>query len=233
MNQPYDSHTHLNQHEHLPHYTHVVSSNNNDWEQITQLLSGPCPYFGSIGIHPWNVLLNMESVLSKLEMLLIRYPRCNIGEIGLDYSRDVPRNVQLDIFEKQLYLAKRLDRVVTIHSVQAWGDTIEVIKSVGIKNINIIFHGFRGSIEVAKQLKDHRIYFSLGEKQLLYLGRKQMAAIQELSLNQLLVESDGVGHAENCVKLLERIRGWHSEDIVESVNNTHLELFGHGNITLV
>jgi TatD DNase family protein len=52
------------------------------------------------------------------------------GEIGLDYHYDnSPRDVQQDVFTRQLRHAVRLGKSITVHTREADGDTERILKA--------------------------------------------------------------------------------------------------------
>ena len=51
------------------------------------------------------------------------------GEIGLDYHYDFsPREIQREVFIEQLKLARELDLPITIHTREAWDDTMSILR---------------------------------------------------------------------------------------------------------
>ena len=53
------------------------------------------------------------------------------GEIGLDYHYDLsPRDVQRDVFSRQLKHAVRLGKPLTIHTREAEEDTERILKEI-------------------------------------------------------------------------------------------------------
>ena len=66
-----------------------------------------------------------------------------IGEIGLDYHYDhSPREVQQEVFRKQLAYAKEVDLPVVIHSREAEKDTLDILRQSGVNKG--VFHCFSG-----------------------------------------------------------------------------------------
>lgn len=66
-----------------------------------------------------------------------------IGEIGLDFQLGSEyRKEQIEVFEKALHLAKKLDRPVIIHSRKAELECIEILEKFEMKKV--IMHCFSG-----------------------------------------------------------------------------------------
>lgn len=103
----------------------------------------------TIGIHPDEIKTFKNNTISYLEQLILNNKKIiGIGEIGLDYFHNKNnKNEQIDLFRKQLDLAKKLNMPVVIHSRDATEDTINILKEYKLK---ITIHCFTGSIETAK-----------------------------------------------------------------------------------
>ena len=85
--------------------------------------------YASVGVHPHDAAKVEERHYSKIEQLA-RHPKVlAIGETGLDFYYDnSPRDVQREVFRRQLELAKALDLPVIIHTRDADAETEEILK---------------------------------------------------------------------------------------------------------
>ena len=106
-------------------------------------------YF-TAGVHPEYAAVceDFESWLVPL----LSHPKCvGIGEIGLDYHYDEPpRDIQKEIFNRQLYLAVKYGKPVVIHDRDAHADSVDaVLAHSGVRGV---FHSFSGSAETANPL---------------------------------------------------------------------------------
>jgi TatD DNase family protein len=78
-----------------------------------------------------------------------------IGEIGLDYHYDfAPRDVQREVFAAQVALAVDLGRPVIVHTREAAGDTLAVLRDAGEGRVRGVMHCFTGSIDEARAALD-------------------------------------------------------------------------------
>jgi TatD DNase family protein len=85
--------------------------------------------YTSVGIHPHDAAKVEERHYSMLETLSKQDKVVAIGETGLDYYYDnSPRDVQREVFRRQLAAAKKLDLPVIIHTRNADADTEELLK---------------------------------------------------------------------------------------------------------
>lgn len=115
-------------------------------------------YFAA-GVHPHESdSLDREGV-KKLEGLLHEISVVAVGEIGLDFFRDLsPRKKQLEVFEMQLEIAERLEKPVIVHIRDAYEEAFGILRDyTGPKGV---IHAFSSDIETARRFLD--LGFSLG-----------------------------------------------------------------------
>jgi len=88
--------------------------------------------YAAVGVHPHDAKTVTPDVLAELRALA-RHPKVvAVGEIGLDYYRDLsPRPVQRRAFADQLALAAELRLPVVIHSREAHDDVLAVLREWG------------------------------------------------------------------------------------------------------
>jgi len=117
----------------------------------------------STGIHPWHIDIDkLDEHLAIIEIRL-QDPNClALGECGLDKRIEIPLEIQADVFEKQLLLAKKYKKPVILHLVAAFQELVEV-KNRLQPGVPMIVHGFSKNTQVAKQLLDNGFYLSFGK----------------------------------------------------------------------
>lgn len=147
--------------------------------------------YASVGIHPSDALLydDVDFVMSELEKMLKHPKVVALGEIGLDYHwDDVPRDVQMIYFRKQMELASKLDVPVIIHDREAHGDCMEVIKD--FPNVRGIFHSFSGSPEMATELVKMGWYISFSGPVTYKNAKQPKEACKVVPSDRILIETD-------------------------------------------
>lgn len=147
--------------------------------------------YASCGIHPCECKSENEvdSIIDELENLLLDKKAIAIGEIGLDYHwDDVPRDIQLLYFERQMALAEKLDLPVIIHDREAHGDCLDVIKR--FPNVKGVFHSFSGSAEMASELVKLGWYISFSGTVTFKNARVPKEACKVVPEDRLLIETD-------------------------------------------
>ncbi len=85
--------------------------------------------YAAVGVHPHDAKTVTPEVLAELRTLA-RHPKVvAVGEIGLDYYRDLsPRAVQRRVFADQLALAAELALPIVIHSREAHDDVLAALR---------------------------------------------------------------------------------------------------------
>lgn len=110
--------------------------------------------YTTVGIHPHNATTLNEKTLESLRELSSNPKIVAIGEIGLDYYRNLsPKEIQKQAFETQLALAQELKLPVLIHDREAHNDILEMLSRFKGK-IKGVMHCFSGSKEMAQQCID-------------------------------------------------------------------------------
>ncbi|MCK9906416.1 TatD family hydrolase, partial [Frankia sp. Cpl3] len=83
--------------------------------------------------------------------------------MGLDYYWDTsPRDVQAEVFRKQIRLARKLQMPIIIHNRDAHQDIIAILREENAAEVGGIMHCFSGSWETAKMALDMNFYISFG-----------------------------------------------------------------------
>lgn len=147
------------------------------------------PYY-SVGIHPWYIEENLvESDLQIIESKLHENKCLAVGECGLDKRIEIPMELQMKIFERQLQLAQKHQKPVVIHCVAAFQELIETQNKLDI-SVPMIVHGFSKNEQVAKQLLDNGFYLSFGK----YLLRNPEleSVFQSVPNDRFFMETDTV-----------------------------------------
>lgn len=145
--------------------------------------------YGAVGIHPENIEDLQEDYLDELAKLYSENEKIvAIGEVGLDYYWDIPKEPQQKIFAEQLALVNDLDAPVVIHDREAHGDTLEFLKKYRPKNA--LLHCYSGSAEFLKEILRLDCCISLGGTVTFKNARHSVEVAQVVPLDRLLLETD-------------------------------------------
>ena len=134
---------------------------------------------------------DLEEAINEIERLAVSNKKIvSIGEIGLDYYYDFsPRDVQEDVFIKQMVLANKLNLPFIIHSRDASNDTYEMVKKYK-NNVDCVLHCYSQSKEMAKLYLDLGCYLSFAGP----VTFKKSTNLQEVAkytpLDRIFIETD-------------------------------------------
>lgn len=149
--------------------------------------------FASVGVHPHDAKLYDDAAEANLIELAKREKVVAWGEIGLDfYYHHSPREVQFDVFRRQIRTAKELDLPVIIHSRDADGETVEILTEEYKENLGSggVMHCFGGSPQMAKAMLDAGFYISFAGNVTFKKAENLREAAKVVPLEKLLIETD-------------------------------------------
>ena len=171
----------------------------------------------TVGIHPWHAA-NCD--LAEVEK---HAPSADaIGEIGLDYACDVPREVQTAVLRAQLTLAEQLEKPVVLHCVRAFEEVMKIVADYRLKAV--IFHGFIGSKEQAQRALAQGYFLSFGERT--FHSPKTIEALRITPLSQLFAESDeSPTPTEEIYSKIADLRGVSTEDLDAAAKSNFAKIF--------
>lgn len=146
-------------------------------------------FFAAVGIHPECAKDAPADYIEQLEALIGRNKVVAIGEIGLDYhfEDNAPREVQKELFEAQILLAKKHNLPIIVHDRDAHGDTMELLRRHRPKGV---IHCFSGSVEMAKEVVRLGMYIGLGGAVTFKNARVPVEVAAAVPEDRLLVETD-------------------------------------------
>jgi len=147
--------------------------------------------FSSCGIHPHDADTYDENVEKQLREIVKDPSTVAIGEIGLDYYYDnSPRDIQKDVYAKQIRLAGELGLPIIIHDRDAHKDCIDILKAEKTPEMTGVFHCYSGSAEMVKTIIAMGFYISFTGVITFKNARKTLESLAAVPLDRLLVETD-------------------------------------------
>ncbi|MGE8081868.1 TatD family hydrolase [Peribacillus loiseleuriae] len=147
--------------------------------------------YAAVGWHPVDAIDMTDEDLHWIEELAAHSKVVAIGEMGLDYHWDKsPKDIQKDVFRKQIKLAKKVKLPIIIHNREATADIIEILKEENAHEVGGIMHCFSGSPEIAKECVEMNFYISLGGPVTFKNAKKPKEVAAEIPLDRLLIETD-------------------------------------------
>lgn len=145
--------------------------------------------YAAVGLHPEEAGGLPEYWEEELALLLEEPEVVALGEIGLDYHYDdmAPKEVQRNLFERQLLLAKRKGLPVLVHDRDAHGDTLELLRRH--RPFGVV-HCFSGSVEMMREVVALGMYVGLGGAVTFKNARVPLEVARAVPLERLLLETD-------------------------------------------
>lgn len=148
--------------------------------------------FASVGVHPHDARLYDD----KAEKILVDLAKSEKviawGEIGLDFYYDhSPREVQCEIFVRQIRKAKELNLPIIIHSRDADNETVEILRrECDYPDFKGIMHCFGGTAEMAQDLMEIGFLISFAGNVTFKKAENLRDAARVVPLDKLLIETD-------------------------------------------
>lgn len=171
----------------------VISISNSPKEiPINKRLSNlqlACKFYYTSGCHPHHAKENPN--FSAIENALLTDSKCLcVGEIGLDFNRMFsPKDIQIEVFERQIQIAKRLGKSMYLHCRDAFSEFIECVDKY--KYYNGVVHCFTGDKHEANEFVKRG--FKLGITGWLLDKRRNVElikAVESVPIESLMIETD-------------------------------------------
>ena len=248
-----DSHCHLDSRQYGGRYTELLTSAQKagvntivnigadlpSSETSVKLASEIEMVYATVGIHPHDATTLDDAAMARLRELAAHKKVVAIGEIGLDYYRDLsPRAVQKKAFKRQLELAADLKMPVVIHTREAFLDTLDIVRDYHRAIPGGVFHCFPGNAEDALRVIDLGFVISVGGV-ITYKNSQMAITATNVPLEYIILETDApyltpVPHRGGLnepafVKLvyekLAQLRGMAVSEVEKTVDRTCRKLY--------
>jgi TatD DNase family protein len=202
----YDTHTHLNaevynekMEETLKdaktqgiRFMNVVGFDRETNKRANELAKLYPNLYASAGLHPVDAHLFGEEDWVLLENYLKEDVTIAVGECGLDYywHKDT-KEIQKEVFLKQIELSKAYQKPLIIHTRDAIQDTYEMLKEASRDGLlKGVMHSYSGSVEMAKRFLDLGLYISLAGPVTFKNAKEPKEVAKAVPLDRLLIETD-------------------------------------------
>lgn len=144
----------------------------------------------TLGIHPHDAKLYTDEVGDFILKNASRKEVVAVGEIGLDfYYENSDRSTQLDVFEKQMHLAEKLQMPIEIHTRDAEPETVEILKTFKGR-VKGLLHCFTGTQWLADQALDLGYNISISGVVTFKNAESLRNTVKTIPLDRLHVETD-------------------------------------------
>ncbi|MEE1326902.1 MAG: TatD family hydrolase [Streptococcus sp.] len=196
--------------------------------------------YATIGWHPTEAGSYNQEIEDMIVSNLSHPKVIGLGEIGLDYYwMEDPKEVQIEVFKRQIQLSKDHNLPFIVHTRDAMEDTYKVIKEVGVGPRGGIIHSFSGSLEMAERFIELGMMISFSGVVTFKKALDVQEAAQKLPLDKILVETDApylapvpkrgrenrTAYTRYVVDKIAELRGLTSEEVAKATFDNAKRLF--------
>jgi TatD DNase family protein len=148
-----------------------------------------CPV--SAGVHPHEAKLADDAVYLELRKWADAGRIVAVGEIGLDFHYDhSPRDVQREVFRRQIRLARDCGLPVIIHTREADDETAMILEEEKAGETGGVIHCFTGTAELADRALALGFYISFSGIVTFPRAQNIQEVAARMPLDRLLIETD-------------------------------------------
>jgi len=196
--------------------------------------------FAAVGVHPHDASLCDEAALEELSVLADDSRVVAIGEIGLDFYRDLsPRDAQYRAFSWQIALAHRKHLPLIIHSRDASEEVYRVLVSEA-QDLKVVLHCFSGTKEYAARCLEAGFWLGIGGPLTFKKNTELQAIVQVMPMERLLLETDAPylapdpyrgrrnepAHVRLVAQKTAELRGIALEEVARMTSQNASQIFG-------
>ena len=201
-----DAHIHLSDPEYAQHTDEVIADAKNSGvnalvsnatdlgTSVASLELGernPNLVYTALGIHPWNINVlkdnELEDTLKLIQDQAQKKTIVAIGEIGLDSKYEKTWEKQLEVFDKMLQMAEKVNLPVIVHSRGTTERIVDMLPSYKLKNV--LLHWFSYPLVALSKAVEHGYCITEGPPTIYSSGIREV--IEQVPLTNLLTETDG------------------------------------------
>jgi TatD DNase family protein len=199
----------------------------------------PGRVFAAVGTHPHDAATLDTAALETQRELARRPGVVAIGEIGLDYYRDLaPHETQRAALITQLELARALNLPVILHNRESHADLVGLLREHGA-GVRGVFHCFIGDQTMAREALDRGFWLSFAGP-VTYPRNTDLAEVAAWApLDRILLETESPylapqpvrgrrnepRYVEMTARRVAELRGMPFEDLVAATTRNAAELF--------
>ncbi|MBN2453604.1 MAG: YchF/TatD family DNA exonuclease [Candidatus Omnitrophica bacterium] len=147
--------------------------------------------YAAVGVHPHDAETVTDGVIAELKALAKGKKVVAIGEVGLDYYRNLsPREAQVSAFRKFMHLARDLSLPLILHVREAEDDALKILREESSGGVRGVMHCFSGSADFMKECLDLGLYVSFTANITFKKADSLRLVAREAVPERLLLETD-------------------------------------------
>lgn len=170
----------------------VPSTEPTNIDSVINLANQNKNIFCAVGVHPHNAREFSYSVEDKICSLLDekKVKIVGIGEIGLDYYYDFsPKEMQLDVFRRQLKIAKLYKLPAIIHNRDSNDDLLKILEQEQDGTLRFVLHCFSQDSEFLHKALKLGAYVSFTGN-VTFKNNKFVSVVEEVPNDRFFLETD-------------------------------------------
>lgn len=196
--------------------------------------------YAAVGWHPHDAKHMRDEDLTWIGSFAAHEKVVALGEMGLDYYWDnSPRDVQADVFRKQIALAKEVNLPIIIHDRDAHEDVVQILREEHAEEVGGVMHCFGGDWEIAKACLDLGFYIGLGGPVTFKKADDVRDIARKVPIDRLLIETDcpylapepkrgkrnETGYVYYVARKMAEVRGMSTEQLAAQTTENACRLF--------
>lgn len=143
------------------------------------------------GVHPHEARVAGDSTWDELRGLANDGSIVALGEIGLDFHYDhSPREVQREVFRRQVRLARELGLPIVVHTREADLETAEILEQESAAEVGGVIHCFTGGLDLARRALALGFHLSFSGIVAFPRAETIQQVARECPEDRLLIETD-------------------------------------------
>lgn len=147
--------------------------------------------YATAGIHPHDAAKATGADIAAIDCAARHVKVVSVGEIGLDYYYDyAPKDVQRQVFEKQIAIAHAVDKPIMLHIRDAHDDAYAVLDSSGVPRAGGIVHCFTAGPREAEEYLKRGMHLSIPGVVTFAKSVALQEAVKAIPLERMLIETD-------------------------------------------
>lgn len=167
-----------------------------DWDAVARI---GAKYAGNgvvcaYGVHPFyieNIDPGGNGWADELSKRIAGDPSAAVGEIGLDHAvRPRDDGGQAAVFARQLEIAGRHGRPVSIHCRKAFGAMLSILRGSGGLKSGGAVHSYSGPPDLIEELVELGCHISFSGSILIPNNKRAAASLKRVPKDRLLIETD-------------------------------------------
>lgn len=143
--------------------------------------------YGALGIQPEELYDYNDDSLNFIEEHINDEKIIAVGEIGLDYHYDTDKDLQKELFKRQLEIAYKYNKPVIIHSRDCIQETYNILKESKVKGT---MHCYSGSKEMALEFIKIGFLIGIGGVSTFKNAKNIVDVIKYIPLEYIILETD-------------------------------------------